>query len=225
MAMSQKTMNGLRVVETDAMPRRRLRRRYLWVKRTLDIIGSAILLVVLFPVFLLTALLVKATSKGPVFYCCDRVGKDNRRFRFVKFRSMYVDADARLQELLKENEKEGPIFKMNNDPRITPLGRFLRKYSIDEMPQLVHVLFGQMSLVGPRPPLPREVEQYDDYAMHRLSVKPGLTCYWQISGRSNLSFMEWMDLDHRYIREMSLWTDLKILFSTPLCVIRGKGAF
>ncbi|HVL37883.1 MAG TPA: exopolysaccharide biosynthesis polyprenyl glycosylphosphotransferase [Fimbriimonadaceae bacterium] len=194
-------------------------------KRFLDIVGSVILLVLLLPVYLLIALSVRLTSKGPVFYKCDRVGLGGRVFKFVKFRSMYVDADERLGALMQQNEKDGPIFKMKRDPRITPVGRFLRKYSLDELPQLVNVFKGEMSLVGPRPPLPREVEQYDDYAMQRLSVKPGISCYWQIMGRSDLSFQEWMDLDHRYIREMSFWTDLMILLKTPLAVLRGRGAY
>jgi lipopolysaccharide/colanic/teichoic acid biosynthesis glycosyltransferase len=138
---------------------------------------------------------------------------------------MYVDADRRLAELRGVNEKDGPIFKMKNDPRITPVGRFLRKFSLDELPQLFNVWRGDMSLVGPRPPIPHEVEQYDEYCLERLGVRPGLTCYWQIMGRSNLSFTEWMELDHRYLREMNLWTDLKILLKTPLAVLRGDGAY
>ena len=138
---------------------------------------------------------------------------------------MYVDADKRLADLKNENEKDGPIFKMKNDPRITPVGRFLRKYSLDELPQLINVFKGDMSLVGPRPPIPHEVQQYDAYCLERLSVRPGLTCYWQIMGRSNLSFQEWMELDHRYLREMSVWTDLKILIKTPAAVLKGEGAY
>ncbi len=138
---------------------------------------------------------------------------------------MYVDADERLASLMGNNEKDGPIFKMKNDPRITPLGRFLRKYSLDELPQLIHVCRGEMSMVGPRPPVPREVEQYDDVARERLTIKPGLTCYWQIQGRSNLTFEEWMALDHKYMQEMSFWTDVKILLQTPMAVLKGEGAY
>jgi len=194
-------------------------------KRILDIMGALALLVVLSPLLLLVSLLVKLTSRGPVFYVSSRVGLCGRTFPFYKFRSMYTDAEVRLQQLQEKNEKDGPIFKMKNDPRITPIGRFLRKFSVDEFPQLINVLRGDMSLVGPRPPLPREVETYDDYQMQRLSVRPGLTCYWQIMGRSDLSFEEWMDLDHRYLREMGLFTDLKILFMTPFAVLKGKGAY
>jgi len=194
-------------------------------KRGLDLLGAGVALVFLGPIYLILALLVKCTSKGPVFYSQTRVGRGGKCFRFIKFRSMYVDADQRLAELKAQNEKGGPIFKIKNDPRITPVGRILRKYSLDELPQFWHVFTGHMSLVGPRPPLPREVNQYDDYHLQRLSIKPGITCYWQIMGRSDLTFDQWMELDHRYLREMSLWTDLKILVKTPAAVLKGKGAY
>lgn len=194
-------------------------------KRILDIAGSGALLIVLFPLMALFAAIIKLTSKGPVFFVSPRVGLCGKTFRFYKFRSMYTDAEKRLTEIKDQNEREGPIFKMRNDPRITPVGRFMRKFSIDELPQLLNVFLGDMSLVGPRPPLPREVEQYDDYMMQRLSVRPGLTCYWQIMGRSDLTFEQWMELDHRYLNEMSLWVDLKILCLTPLAVLRGEGAY
>jgi len=194
-------------------------------KRGLDLLGSAFLLVLFSPAILVIAALVKVTSKGPVFYASTRLGRGGRPFAFLKYRSMYLDADKRLAELRDGNEKDGPIFKMRHDPRITPLGRFLRKFSLDELPQLFNVLKGDMSLMGPRPPIPHEVEQYDQYCLERLSVRPGLTCYWQIMGRSNLSFAEWMELDHRYLREMGLWTDLKILLKTPVAVFKGDGAY
>ena len=194
-------------------------------KRMLDIIGACLLALVLSPVIVLTALLVWLTSPGPVVYMSKRVGICGRVFRFYKFRSMYLDADERLAALKASNEKDGPIFKMKHDPRITPVGRFIRKFSLDELPQIWNVLQGDMSLVGPRPPLVHEVQQYDDYQMQRLSVRPGLTCYWQIMGRSDLSFEEWMDLDHKYMEEMSFSRDLKILLMTPWAVIRGKGAY
>ncbi|MFN3683662.1 MAG: sugar transferase [Fimbriimonadaceae bacterium] len=224
MAVSRPMMTEVRTGPILNGERRSPSRGYLAAKRTLDVVVSAALLLLLFPLFVVLALLVKFSSPGPIFYCCDRVGKDGRRFKFVKFRSMYVDADQRLAELVAKNEKDGPIFKMTNDPRVTKVGRWLRKFSLDELPQLVHVFTGHMSLVGPRPPLPREVEQYDDYAWQRLTVKPGLTCYWQICGRSRLTFDEWMALDHKYLDEMSFWTDLKILLKTPLSVLRGEGA-
>lgn len=194
-------------------------------KRILDIIGSLFLILMFLPLFAIVALLVKLTSPGPIFYVSRRVGYLGRVFSFYKFRSMYVDAEARKAELMASNEKEGPIFKMKSDPRITPIGRFLRKYSLDELPQIFSVLKGDMSLVGPRPPLIHEVEKYTFFEMERLSVRPGLTCYWQIMGRSDLSFEQWMQLDHRYLREMSFWLDLWLLIKTPLVVILGKGAY
>jgi len=198
---------------------------YVKRKRLLDIFGSLTLLILLSVPMLIIAILVKATSPGPVLYRSLRVGRGGKLFLFLKFRSMRSDADVHKAELASMNEKDGPIFKMRNDPRITPIGRFLRRYSLDELPQLFNVLKGEMSLVGPRPPIPSEVLQYDDYARERLRVKPGITCYWQIMGRSNLSFQEWMELDHRYIRDMSLWTDIKIVLQTPKAVLRGEGAF
>ncbi|MBS1713869.1 MAG: sugar transferase [Armatimonadetes bacterium] len=194
-------------------------------KRILDIVGSTALLVLFFPLMLAISLAIKFTSKGPVFYKAPRVGLCGRIFPFYKFRSMRVDADKQLAELQDQNDREGPIFKKRDDPRITPVGKFIRKYSLDELPQLLNVFLGHMSLVGPRPPLPHEVEKYDDYMAERLSVRPGLTCYWQIMGRSDLTFEQWMELDHRYLNEMSLWVDLKILFMTPRAVLKGDGAY
>ncbi|MER3413822.1 MAG: hypothetical protein C4341_06205 [Armatimonadota bacterium] len=203
----------------------RVRVPYAFWKRVLDAVGSAGLVLLLSPVFLIIAVLVKATSSGPVIYRQVRVGREGQQFVFYKFRSMYKDADKRLQEVLDKNEKAGPIFKMKNDPRVTPVGRVLRKYSLDELPQLFNVLKGDMSLVGPRPPLPREVEQYDDRALQRLSVLPGITCLWQICGRSDTSFEDWLELDSLYVENMSFWLDLKILMKTPLSVVRGDGAY
>lgn len=194
-------------------------------KRLLDIFGSLVLIILLSPIFIAMAILVKLTSKGPILYRSERIGLCGVPFKFLKFRSMYQDADKKLTQLLGQNEKDGPIFKMKDDPRITPLGRFMRKYSIDELPQLFNVFLGEMSLVGPRPPLRREVEKYDEAALERLTVRPGITCYWQIMGRSELSFQEWIELDQRYIREMGVFTDLKILLKTPVAVIRGQGAY
>lgn len=194
-------------------------------KRLLDIFGSLLLIVLFLPLMAVIALVLKLTSAGPVFYTSKRVGRMGRVFDFYKFRSMYADADARLKDVIQKNEKDGPIFKIHDDPRITRFGRFLRKTSLDELPQLFNVFRGDMSLVGPRPPLPGEVEKYDEYAMERLSVRPGMTCYWQIMGRSNLSFDEWMELDHKYLAEMSVFTDLKILIKTPMAVLKGDGAY
>jgi exopolysaccharide biosynthesis polyprenyl glycosylphosphotransferase len=204
---------------------RRVQVPYAFWKRVLDVIGSVVIILALLPVLLVIAILVKLTSPGPIIYKQQRVGRGGRLFTFYKFRSMYRDADRRLQEVLDKNEKSGPIFKMKNDPRVTPVGRFLRKYSLDELPQLFNVLKGDMSLVGPRPPLPREVEQYNDRALQRLSVLPGITCLWQICGRSDTTFEEWLELDALYVENMSFWLDLKILMKTPLSVIRGQGAY
>lgn len=204
----------------------RVKVSYAFWKRILDITGSAILLVALSPLLLGIALAVKLSSPGPIIYRQTRIGRYGKEFPFYKFRSMYRDADERLATLLdKGNEKEGPIFKMKDDPRITGVGRFLRKYSLDELPQLFNVLVGSMSLVGPRPPLPREVVQYDDRALGRLSVPPGITCLWQICGRSNTSFEEWVLLDEIYVEQMSFWLDLKIIFKTPTAVLRSDGAY
>ena len=194
-------------------------------KRLLDIFGSLFLLVLFAPLMLVIALAIKLTSRGPVFYTAKRVGRMGRVFDFYKFRSMYVNADSRLKDVMPSNEKDGPIFKMQNDPRMTRVGRFLRRTSMDELPQLFNVFRGDMSLVGPRPPLTHEVEKYSEYAMERLAVRPGMTCYWQIMGRSNLSFEEWMRLDHKYLEDMSVVTDLMILLKTPIAVLKGDGAY
>lgn len=196
---------------------------YAACKRGIDIVGATLLLILLFPAFAVIAVLVKCSSPGPIFYRSTRVGLCGQPFSFIKFRSMRPNADQQLLELLKLNEKDGPIFKMKEDPRVTPVGRVLRKYSLDELPQLWSVLVGEMSLVGPRPPVIKEVEQYDAYAFRRLTVKPGITCYWQIMGRSQLSFGEWMELDNRYIDEMSLRRDLMILLKTPAAVLFPRG--
>ncbi len=198
---------------------------YAVMKRSLDIVGATALLVALFPIFLVLAVAVKATSRGPIFYRSKRIGLCGEPFTFIKFRSMRPDADKQLALLKAKNEKDGPIFKMKDDPRITPIGKFMRKYSLDELPQIWSVLTGHMTLVGPRPPIPHEVLQYDQNSLERLRVKPGITCYWQIMGRSALSFEEWMELDRKYIREMSLGTDLKIIFKTPMAVLKGDGAY
>lgn len=195
------------------------------VKRIFDIIGAVLGLVVLFIPLLIVALIVVIDSPGasPI-YMQERVGKDGRKFKFYKFRSMVPNAEHMLGDLLEKNEMEGPAFKIKNDPRITRFGRIIRKTSIDELPQLWNVLKGDMSLVGPRPPLPREVEQYTQYQLQRLMVTPGLTCYWQVQPKRNsLSFDEWLSLDLKYIAERGLWTDIKILFKTVGAVLGLEG--
>lgn len=197
---------------------------YFFVKRIFDIVSSLCAMIVLSPVFLVTALAIKIEDGGPAVFSQDRVGKDGKLFKMYKFRSMYIDAEDRLSDLAEQNEADGPVFKIKNDPRITKVGRFIRKYSIDELMQLVNVFKGDMSVIGPRPALPNEVEEYDDFARKRLLVKPGLSCYWQISGRSNIGFEEWMKLDVKYINEMSIITDVKIILLTIPAVLKGDGA-
>jgi len=196
----------------------------LFVKRLMDLFGSALLLVLLSPLLLVTAAAVKFTSSGPVFFGQERIGMNKRRFRLLKYRSMVVDAEARKNEVAHLNEMDGPVFKIRKDPRVTRVGAILRKLSIDELPQLINVFKGEMSLVGPRPPLLSEVDRYDWSDRRRLSIKPGITCLWQVSGRNELSFEEWMMLDRKYIDNWSVWLDLKILLLTLPVVLRGKGA-
>lgn len=198
---------------------------YEFLKRTMDIVCSGLALLVLSPLLLVIALWVRSDG-GPAFYSQERVGKNGKLFRIYKFRSMCVNADSpeMLEKLAKLNEMDGPAFKIKNDPRITKVGGFIRRTSIDELPQLINILVGDMSIVGPRPPLPKEVEQYTDYQRQRLLVKPGLTCYWQCSGRNNINFKRWVELDLQYIRERSLWTDIKIIFKTIPAVFSGDGA-
>lgn len=195
------------------------------VKRLFDLILSGLALVVLSPLFMITALLIKMTSKGPVFFTQDRGSLNGRKFRLFKFRTMVADAEAKLKELEAHNEMKGAAFKMKNDPRITPLGRILRKFSIDELPQLWNVFKGDMSLVGPRPPLLSEIEKYDDWHRRRLSFRPGITCLWQVGGRNKITdFSQWAKLDLKYIDNWSLWLDFRILLKTIPVVLFGIGA-
>ena len=200
-------------------------RIYKFIKRAFDIVASAVGLVVLSPLFLVVSILIVLDDpKGPPFFMQTRVGKDGKEFKFYKFRSMVVEAEAQLGSLMDRNEMDGPVFKIKDDPRITRVGKFIRKTSIDELPQLWNVLKGDMSIVGPRPPVPREVAQYTDHQRQRLSVTPGLTCYWQVRKDRNLcSFDEWVEMDLQYIRERSVWTDLKIIFSTFGAVLGMNG--
>lgn len=196
------------------------------IKRFLDIVLSLAALIVLLPLFIVLAFLIKITSPGPVFFVQTRVGRFGRHFLFYKFRSMYVDAEKRKAELLSRNQSgDGVIFKMKDDPRITSIGRILRKTSMDELPQFLNVLFGDMSLVGPRPPLPSEVKQYSLEARKRLNVQPGLTCLWQVSGRSDIPFREQVSLDKQYISSRSLKSDLVILLRTIPAILSGRGAY
>ena len=200
-------------------------RRYWVLRRSQDILLSAGALLVLWPFMLLVAAIVVLDSPGagPIF-AQTRIGRDGKPFTFYKFRSMCPRAEEKLESLLEQNEMQGPVFKIKKDPRITRVGKFIRKTSIDELPQLWNVLRGEMSIVGPRPGIPREVEQYDDYARQRLLVTPGLTCYWQIQPhRNDLTFDEWVDLDVKYINERSFRTDWKIIFATFGAVLGMNG--
>ena len=194
-------------------------------KRIFDIVMCSLALIVLSPVFLVVAIAIKREDGGSVFYSQTRHTKDGKKFEMYKFRSMCPNADQKLDELMDQNEMEGPAFKMKDDPRITKIGKFIRKTSIDELPQLVNVIRGDMSIVGPRPPLVREVEEYTPYQMHRLDVKTGLACYRECYGRSNIhNFDEWVESDLKYIRERSILTDLKVILMTIKVVLSGEGA-
>lgn len=197
---------------------------YSFWKRAFDLFASGLGIVLLSLLFLIIAIVIKCDDRGPVFFKQERVGKDGRHFMMYKFRSMRVGAEAEVEALQEQNEDDGPRFKIKDDPRITKVGKFLRKSSIDELPQLFNVFGGSMSLVGPRPALPKEVDEYDDLAKRRLYVKPGITCIWQVSGRSNISFAEQMKMDARYVETRSLWLDIKLLIKTIPAVLKGDGA-
>ncbi|HEO8419460.1 TPA: sugar transferase [Yersinia enterocolitica] len=199
---------------------------YLISKRLIDIIGASLGLLFLSSFFIIVAILIKVQdSKGPVFFKQQRVGKNGKIFNMYKFRSMVSNAEELLESLLDKNETSGAMFKMKDDPRITRIGKFIRKTSIDELPQLWNVLKGDMSLVGPRPPLPREVDEYTEYDMQRLLVTPGCTGLWQVSGRSNIGFEGMVELDLKYISKRSLLNDIKILLKTVLVLFGSKDAY
>jgi exopolysaccharide biosynthesis polyprenyl glycosylphosphotransferase len=195
----------------------------LLIKRFIDLMFSAILLIIMAPLFVLIGLLIKIDSGGPVFFKQKRVGYNGRIFCCLKFRTMVKNAENIKKNLLTSNEMDGPVFKMKNDPRVTRVGKILRRTSIDELPQLINVFWGDMSLVGPRPPIPNEVNQYDLDDRRRLSMKPGITCLWQISGRNSIPFEKWMELDRQYIEHWSLGLDFKILLKTIPVVLKGSG--
>jgi len=197
---------------------------YNFLKRSIDISGSLIGIALLSPVFIIVSLMIKIDSKGPIIFSQKRVGKNHKLFKMYKFRSMVADAEKLLIELKSKNEMSGPMFKMKNDPRITKVGRFIRRTSIDELPQLFNILKGEMSFVGPRPNLPAEVKKFSNDHRLKLLVKPGLTCYWQIMGRNEIDFEDWMKLDIKYIEERSTWTDIKLIFKTFFVLFGDKNA-
>ena len=215
-------MEGIRV-EFDNIDENK-KRIYEISKRAIDIIGAGSGLLLLSPVIAIVACAVKFTSKGPVFFSQKRVGKNGELFDMYKFRSMVVNAEELKEKLAHQNEMSGPMFKMKDDPRVTKVGKFIRKASLDELPQLWNVLKGDMSLVGPRPSLPKEVAQFEKWMYKRLSVKPGLTCFWQVSGRNNIDFEDWMKLDIKYVDERNIWIDIKLIFKTVLVLFGDKNA-
>lgn len=194
-------------------------------KRALDIIASFLGLIILSPILLIVAILIKLESKGPALFSQSRIGLSGEQFKMYKFRSMVQNAEELKDKLAKQNEMSGPMFKMKDDPRVTKVGKFIRKTSIDELPQLINVLKGEMSLVGPRPSLPSEVEKFESWMLKRLEVKPGLTCYWQVSGRNNICFEDWMKLDIDYVNHRNMKLDIKLIFKTIILLFGDKNAY
>ena len=207
--------NSLRKLREDERIQPKEGPVYLFFKRAMDIIGSLCGIILLSPLLIIVALAIKIEDpKGSVFFSQKRCGKDNKLFPMYKFRSMVSNAEELLEELMEHNEMDGPVFKIKEDPRITRVGKFIRKTSIDELPQLFNIFMGHMSIVGPRPAIPHEVAEYSHYHKQRLLVKPGLTCIWQVSGRNSIGFDEWMEMDLEYIEKRNLWMDIKLIFKT-----------
>lgn len=200
------------------------RNTYEFLKRLMDIICSMSALIVLAPILIVVAILIKIESKGPVIFSQERVGINNKKFKMYKFRSMVVNTEDMKEKLEKQNERKGPMFKIKNDPRITKIGRFIRKTSIDELPQLINILKGEMSIVGPRPSLPKEVIQFEPWMLERLKVKPGLTCYWQVQGRDHIEFEDWMRLDVKYVKDRNFLLDIKLIFKTFFVFLGDQNA-
>lgn len=207
--------NSLRKLREDERIQPKEGPIYLFFKRAMDIIGSLCGIILLSPLLIIVALAIKIEDpKGSIFFSQQRCGKDNKLFPMYKFRSMVSNAEELLEELMEHNEMDGPVFKIKDDPRITRVGKFIRKTSIDELPQLFNIFMGHMSIVGPRPAIPHEVAEYSHYHKQRLLVKPGLTCIWQVSGRNSIGFDEWMEMDLEYIEKRNLWIDIKLIFKT-----------
>ena len=207
--------NSLRKLREDERIQPKEGPIYLFFKRAMDIIGSLCGIILLSPLLIIVALAIKIEDpRGSIFFSQQRCGKDNKLFPMYKFRSMVSNAEELLEELMEHNEMDGPVFKIKEDPRITKIGKFIRKTSVDELPQLFNILKGDMSIVGPRPAIPHEVAEYNDYQRQKLLVKPGLTCIWQVSGRNSIGFDEWVDMDLEYITTRNLWMDIKLIFKT-----------
>jgi len=219
-------MQQVKINKGELIFREGIERRveYYFFKRTMDIFCSLVGLIILTPLFLIVGILIRLESKGSIVFSQERIGKDGNIFKMYKFRSMVINAEELKEKLCHKNEMSGPMFKMKDDPRVTKIGKFIRKTSIDELPQLFNVLKGDMSLVGPRPSLPKEVEKFDNWMMTRLKVKPGLTCYWQVSGRNDIDFEEWMKLDIKYVRERNTLVDIKLIFKTFFVLFGDKHA-
>lgn len=216
-------MNNLNIENITVINKRKY--FYLIMKRIIDIIASSVGLAVLSPLLVIVSILIKLESKGPIIFSQERVGINGERFNMYKFRSMVVNAEELKKKLQHQNEMSGPMFKIKDDPRITKIGKFIRKTSIDELPQLLNVLNGDMSLVGPRPSLPDEVKEFESWMLERLEVKPGLTCYWQVMGRNQIGFEDWMKLDVKYVKERSVWLDIKLIFKTFFVLFGDRNAF
>ncbi|MBL4936344.1 sugar transferase [Clostridium sp. YIM B02515] len=218
------TVNDNVIISIEYKDEYKKSKNYYIFKSIIDILGAILGIIVLSPVLIITAIAIKLESKGPIIFGQERVGFNGKMFKMYKFRSMVQNAEELLNKLKDKNEMSGPMFKMKEDPRITKVGRFIRKTSIDELPQLFNVLKGDMSLVGPRPNLPREVRKFNEYQKQKLLAKPGLTCYWQVMGRNNIDFEEWIELDIRYIKERSIWLDIKLIFRTVFVLFGDKNA-
>ena len=217
--------NSLRKLREDERIQPKEGPIYLFFKRAMDIIGSLCGIILLSPLLIIVALAIKIEDpKGSIFFSQQRCGKDNKLFPMYKFRSMVSNAEELLEELMEHNEMDGPVFKIKDDPRITRVGKFIRKTSIDELPQLFIILIGHMSIVGPRPAIPHEVAEYSHYHKQRLLVKPGLTCIWQVSGRNSIGFDEWMEMDLEYIEKRNLWMDIKLIFKTFFVLFGDESA-
>ena len=216
-------MEGLQYEISTDIEKLEKKKIYEFFKRVIDIFGAVCGLILLSPILLVIMGLIKLDG-GPIVFSQERVGRNGEKFKMYKFRSMVVNAEELKKKLAEQNEMSGPMFKMKDDPRVTKVGKFIRKTSLDEIPQLVNVLNGDMSLVGPRPSLPQEVADFEDWMHRRHDVKPGLTCYWQVSGRNNIDFEDWMKLDCKYVEERSLWIDIKLIFKTVSVLFGDRNA-
>jgi len=210
----QETKTDSRVTQVEFAKENEKKLGYFIIKRIIDIMGALWGILIISPVMVVVGIWIKVDSKGPVFFIQKRVGQDGKRFLMYKFRSMCPDAEVLLGKIEEDNEMSGPMFKIKEDPRITKIGKFIRKTSIDELPQLINILKGEMSLVGPRPSLPKEVAQFTSFQKQRLVAKPGLTCYWQVGGRSDVSFEEWMEMDVEYLKDRNTIVDIVLIFKT-----------